>query len=340
MKNTFVSIIMPNYNGEIFLEKSISSVLASSYQNFELLLIDDGSTDRSLEIIRNFKKGDSRISLFVNKVNIGTAAAKNMCINKARGSIVVFLDNDTEVTGDWLLNLIKPLADPDTGAAQSLIIDFLDRDIIQMAGGHLIKQVGWLAAFYLRDKYSKVKNRIKTREIIAISASLAVKREILEIVGGFDIKEAVHTEDLDLCWRIWLSGYRIILAPKSIMFHYSKSVAERTTMNTNNQKIYFHLAKNSFRSIIKNYQLVNVLKYLPVSVIINLLRGFIFVVLKGNFDALIGTIDALIWNFTNFSDTISQRIKVQSLRKNSDDYLFGKIMTRMSLPEIYRKYYA
>ena len=90
--NNLVSIIMPSYNSSKFIEKSINSVLNQTYQNWELIIVDDNSKDNSLEIIKSFK--DSRIKSFHNGRNLGAARSRNRAIKKAKGRYIAFLDSD------------------------------------------------------------------------------------------------------------------------------------------------------------------------------------------------------------------------------------------------------
>ena len=87
-----VSIIMPNYNSEKYVEATIKSVLAQTYQNWELIFVDDRSTDKSLDIVRSF--GDDRIKIFQNEVNSGAAITRNKAIEEAKGRWIAFLDSD------------------------------------------------------------------------------------------------------------------------------------------------------------------------------------------------------------------------------------------------------
>lgn len=101
-----VSVIMPNFNGDRFLGASIQSVLNQSYQAWELLVIDDGSKDRSLEIVKEFSTRDSRVKLLRTKfpkVAMGPAAARNTGINEAKGRYIAFLDSDDL----WLPNKLE-----------------------------------------------------------------------------------------------------------------------------------------------------------------------------------------------------------------------------------------
>jgi len=335
-----VSIIIANFNGEKYLSTCLKSVLKSVLENYEILIVDDGSDDKSKDIISKFIAKDKRIKLIENGKNIGAAASRNRAIKKAKGEILVFLDNDTEITENWLEELIKPLLrEKNIGAAQALLLDFEKRDLIQMAGGLLTPHTGWLVPFYQWEGYSQVKNKLKKRDIVGISAALAVKREVIDKIGGFDEKEAVYTEDLDFCWRIWIAGYRIVLANKSIVYHYTKSVLDRAGMKATNRKIYFNLAKNSFRSILKNYQLTNVILFLTTSIVINILRGIIVLVRNKTFSALTGTFDAIIWSIENLSDTFKKRSDVQRTRKTSDNYIMRRVFISENIFGVYNKYF-
>lgn len=89
-----VSVIMPNYNGEKFLAETIESVLSQTYTDWELLVVDDCSTDGSAELIRSYAQRDGRIKLFVQEKNLGAAAARNRALGEASGKWIAFLDSD------------------------------------------------------------------------------------------------------------------------------------------------------------------------------------------------------------------------------------------------------
>lgn len=341
MINKFsVSIIIANFNGENYLPTCLNSILKSSYKNYELILVDDGSTDKSIEIIEGFLKKDKRVKLLRNAQNLGAAASRNKAIRIVQGKYIVFLDNDTEVTHNWLYKIIEPFGkDSQIGGVQSLLLDFTNRDLIQIGGGLLIPFTGWLAPLYQWAKYRQMKDKIASKKIIAVSASLAVRKEIVDLISGFDEKEAVYTEDLDFCWRIWIAGYKIILFPNSVVYHLSKSVEKRAGMNATYQKIYFNLAKNSFRSILKNYSFLNILKFLPASFAVNLGRGLLVLYVRGQKDALVGAAQGLIWNILNIVDTLKERSKIQQMRKVSDSYILQQVGERGSLMDIYNKHF-
>lgn len=339
MKNKFISIVIANFNGEKYLKTCLLSVLKSDFKNFEVLIVDDGSTDRSLEILDDFQKRDSRIIVLKNEKNLGAAASRNKAIVKAKGSVIVFLDNDTEVTPGWLDEFNRSLSLKNVGAAQALLLDFKNRNNIQMAGGKLIPYVAWLETYYQDKKYKKISDKLIDKPIVGVSAALAVKRESLDILKNFDVKEALYTEDLDFCWRIWISGFKVVLASKSIVYHYTKSVSQRAHMRSSNFHVYYHLSKNSLRSIIKNNEFKNIPINLFLSIVINLVRGILVFIRRGDTSAFFGAIWGLGWNVVNSLDTIRSRMIIQKTRKYSDKYLFKQIFAEGNLIEIYNRYF-
>ncbi len=336
-----VSVIIPNYNGETFLPTCLHSLLKSSFRSFEVIIIDDGSTDESLKIIEKLQRKSKKIRLYQNKTNTGASASRNLGLKYTKGEIIVFLDNDTRVDQHWLRELVKPLLahNIEIGATCSKTLIFQRPSVISTAGLLLIPHTGWGIAKGGGDKNGTLKWE-KPAETVAISAALAVKKQVIEKIGGFDEKLAVHTEDLDFCWRIWLSGYKILYVPSSFLFHWSKSVDQRAKlMSASKSFIYFHINKNTIRTLLKNYSVEYLCRYLPVGLAIIWVRGLIVLISQGDFSALWTAFTSLLWNLINLPDTLRTRTRVQSLRRVSDGYLYAKIMTNESLLNIYRKYF-
>ncbi len=108
-KQPHVSVSMPAYNAEIYIAESIESVLNQNYQNFELLICDDGSTDQTLEIIKSYERKDPRIKVFSMRENIGLASVRNFISNKAQGKYIALLDSDDLCTPDRFDEQVKVL---------------------------------------------------------------------------------------------------------------------------------------------------------------------------------------------------------------------------------------
>ena len=110
-----VSIIVPVYNSEKFISRCIESILAQSYKNYELLLIDDGSIDTSPQIIKKYSESDSRIRAII-KENEGVAQTRNMGIKEARGEYILFLDNDDYVGPDYIKQYVERIENTNSDA--------------------------------------------------------------------------------------------------------------------------------------------------------------------------------------------------------------------------------
>lgn len=116
-----ISVIVPVYNAESTLIRCVDSILAQTYKNFELILVNDGSQDRSAEIIDNYASEDSRV-IAIHKTNGGVSSARNRGLDMAKGEYIAFADSDDEVRPNWLKIFIESIGDSDI-AVQS--IDFV-----------------------------------------------------------------------------------------------------------------------------------------------------------------------------------------------------------------------
>lgn len=123
-KNKMVSIVVPVYNAERFLSLCLDSILRQSYANWEMIAVDDGSTDRSLEILQSYSTKDTRIHI-ISKSNEGVSIARNLALSQAKGDYVYFVDADDEVMPDGLRILVETMEDKQATFVKS---DFLPVD--------------------------------------------------------------------------------------------------------------------------------------------------------------------------------------------------------------------
>jgi len=106
-----ISVIMPVYNAEAFLHRSIDSVINQVYQNWELLIVDDGSSDRSVEVCRAYEQQDERIRLLCNQHG-GTARTRNTAIDQAQGEYIAFIDADDVYHPQYMQSMIQNCTPP------------------------------------------------------------------------------------------------------------------------------------------------------------------------------------------------------------------------------------
>lgn len=336
-KNPTVSIIIANYNGEAYIQTCLQAVLKTAYDNFDVIVVDDGSTDTSKEIIKKIALSNKKITFLENKKNIGLSRSRNKAIQKSHSEILIFLDNDTQVTPSWVKNIIKVLCfDKKIGGVQSKLVEFDKRDTIQLVGTKLIPYTGWSVPLGRGAKKEKFKRPIK---IIGIGAAFAVKREVVDTIGLFDQHMVYFNEDLDYSWRIWIAGWKVLLAPESIVYHWTKSPNMRKNTNSTLERIYYNMCRNSVRSMLKNYEINSLLYYFPINILILVFRATLVLIKRKDISSLRGTFRSLFWNTTHILDTLKERGNIQKVRKLSDKILYNEIMVEGSPQEIYDKYF-
>jgi len=319
-----VSIIILNYNGKQFLETCLTSVINADYSNFEVIFVDNGSTDGSIGFVKERFGKNPRLKIFRNKENLGFAEGNNVGVKYTSGEYIVFLNNDTEVDPKWLKELINVVKSDDhrIGAAQSKLLLMDDRKRIDCAGG-FIDHYGYANerghGQIDKGQYDKIEEIFYAK-----GAGFIVRRKILKEVGLFDPKSFMYYDETDLCWRIWLRGYRIVFVPKSIVYHAAGSTISRIRKPV---KRYF-LTRNQMTTLIKNYNSKNVLKYLAVFITLEL-RKAVLLMFRRDLATGIATIKALSWNLFNLKYVWKKRQEVQLLiRKVPDAMIMRKVMLK------------
>jgi len=265
METSVVSVIILNYNGRPFLGSCLRSVLGSRYAEYEIMVVDNASVDGSIEYMeQEFSKFD-RLRIVRLKKNYGFAVGNNMGYENInpRSKYVVFLNNDTEVEPDWLHNLVEKMdSDPLIGAAQPKIRCLTDRTVINTVGGEI-------------DYYGRA-THIGTGEIdhgqydsiteifYAEGAAIALRKEVLEKVGLFDALFFTYYEETDLCWRIWLAGYKVVLISNAIVYHLGGATISREAkknLHKAAELTIYNSRRNQLIMMLKNYSAANIVRY-------------------------------------------------------------------------------
>ena len=190
------SIIIPNLNGAGWLRDSIESVWAQTEQDFELIVIDNGSTDESLEIARSYC-GRENYTLIENKSNTGFSHAVNQGIAIGKGEYMVLFNNDAFAEPDWLANLLAAAEQDDAGDYVTLL-------------GFACKRGDGLKA----SRYQK-----PCRIFSACGGAALYRKSILDEIGVFDELFFAYYEDVDLSWRANNFGYKNVYCPTARCRH-------------------------------------------------------------------------------------------------------------------------
>lgn len=311
-----ISIIIVNYNGINHLKECFDSLYSSDAKDEELILVDNDSKDNSCQFVSENYPEVKIISL---NENTGFAVANNIGVENASGKYIVFLNNDTSVSPNWLSPLTKILNEnQDIGMVGSKLLLYHFPDRINSAGANLvINGTGYDIGLNAPD--SEKYNIPGDKGAVCAACSMVRKDEFLKF-GAFDKNYFMYFEDTDLCWRYWLLGKRVYYNPESLVYH---KFGGTSGSLTNNAFRLFYGARNSNFNIIKNMNLFNAVLYFHVNLLYRLSQVlWYFFTLK--FDCSFAIIRAYASFIKMFPLFYSKRKQLQSQRVLSDQDLFDR----------------
>lgn len=199
-----VSVVVCSYNGARTLEACLTSLLQVDYPDFEVILVDDGSTDHTEQIAREFPA-----VRYLKQENLGLSAARNAGLRAARGEIIAYTDSDCMADKDWLYYLVGTLGEGGFAAV----------------GGPNVSPPAqnWVQACVAASPGQPSHVLIDDSEAEHIpGCNMAFHRWALELVGGFDHEYRKAGDDVDLCWRLMQQGHRIGFSPSAIVWHHRR----------------------------------------------------------------------------------------------------------------------
>jgi GT2 family glycosyltransferase len=211
----FFSIIIPNWNGARHLPTCLDALRRQTYRAFEVILVDNGSTDESLALV---KRDYPEVQVLRLPRNRGLTGACNAGAALARGDVLVMLNNDTEADPGWLEALAATLrAHPDAGAVASKLLLFDRRDVLHSAGDFYgIDGIPGNRGVWQQDQ-GQYDDQVEV--FGACGGAAAYRRAAWEEAGGFDEGFFMYCEDVDLAWRLRLLGWRAVFAPAARVYH-------------------------------------------------------------------------------------------------------------------------
>ena len=242
-----VSISVINLNGKDYLSTCLDSIKDLDYpqDKLEIIVVDNGSTDGSVKLI---EESYPYVKLIKNSYNTGFAYANNQAAKKATGKYIAFLNNDTKVDSSWLIELVKPIYDNKEIVASGSKVLSADGKKLDFVGGMINFEGKGFQVDYGASIDKDVYNQYKYLLFVNGGAMLIDKQVFLD-AGGFDEDFFAYYEDVDLGWRLWVLGYKVIFAPKSIVYH----VHHGTSKAFSEDKLRFLKERNSLYSVFKNY---------------------------------------------------------------------------------------
>lgn len=239
-----ISVIIPTWNGEKILKDCLNSLLEQTYQSFEVIVVDNNSTDGTLDMMEKFYPQVKVVQL---QKNYGFAKAINVGVRQSNSKYVAFLNNDTVVDKDWIKELLDCIKrHSDAASVGCKILNFYERDILDGVGieisevGHG-RSLGWGkkdVGQYDREVYI----------FGATGGACLFVRDIFVELGMFDEDFFMYYEEVDLAFRAQFKGWRSVLNPRAVVYHRHKHSSRKFS-----QKLEYWQFKNMTQMIVKNY---------------------------------------------------------------------------------------
>ena len=240
-----IAVLILNWNGQSLLEKYLPSVINLDHPSLNVCVIDNGSTDDSVQFLA---ESFPTVQVITLNENLGFAPAYNKAVADINADILVLLNNDVEVRTDWLSALVQPLIEDTQIGITGSKLYFADGNTLQHAGAALSypRATG-------RHRFYRETDAGQADELCAIDyvtgAAMAVHRRVLDKIGFFDATFApMYFEEVDFCFRAKQAGFRVVYVPRSIAIHH-----ESMSIRQDQPKLFHHLNKNRLYFVLKHY---------------------------------------------------------------------------------------
>jgi len=241
--NPSVAVVILNWNGKAYLEQFLPGILQSKYDNLQIIVGDNASTDDSVAFVQ--EKFPS-VKIIRNEVNYGFAGGYNKVLERVDADYFILLNSDVEVTPNWIQPVIDLMeSDTTIAAAQPKIKWYNDKNQFEYAGaagGYLDIYAFPFCRGRLFNVYEQDKGQYNdTKEIFwASGAAFFIKSKCWKEAGGLDADLFAHMEEIDLCWRLKNLNYKIMYCPDTEVYH----VGGGTLQTENPFKTYLNFRNN------------------------------------------------------------------------------------------------
>ena len=266
-----VSVVIPNFNGIAFLDSVLASLEGQTLNNFEVILVDNGSTDGSCSFVTaNYPW----VHLIELSENFGFCGAVNAGIRAAKAPYVLLLNTDTEVKEDFVEEMLAAIRrHKNAFSCGARMVQYHDRDKLDDVGNYYCA-LGWSFA---RGRGKDIHAYETEDRIFSACAGAAIyRKKILEKIGYFDEEHFAYLEDTDIGYRARIYGYENWYAPKAIVYH----VGSGTSGSRYNQFKTRYSSRNNIYLIYKNMPLLQIILNLPF-LVAGFLVKFLFFAVKG-----------------------------------------------------------
>jgi|GEM_PF-1301035 len=227
----FTSIIILTFNQIEYTKRCLYSIEKYTSQRHKLILVDNGSTDGTVEFLKDFAKRHENVELILNEENLGFAKGNNQGVEKAKGEYILLLNNDVVVTEGWLGRMINYLESAhDIGMVGPMSNNVSGpQKVDKVSYGTNMKEMHRFARRFAKNNAGKIDYILRL-----VGFCLLIKKEVIDLVGGLDEDYGTgNFEDDDLCLRSYIAGYRHIMAHDVFVHHFGSKTFEGNKIDYN-----------------------------------------------------------------------------------------------------------
>ena len=320
--NKQVSVIIPHYNGEEILKDCLQSLYKTTQVAMEVILVDNGSSDNSISII---KSEFPDVIILQQEKNLGFAGGCNVGILASTSEFVLILNNDTTHENYWIEYLLETIkTNEKIAVVQPKLRSYQRPEYFDYSGanGGEMDVFGFPFArgriFQNTEKDFCQYDHMDREVVWASGTAFLGRREILVKAGMFDENFFAHMEEIDLDWRLRLLGYKIAVNPKSVIYHRSGF-----TLGAESPFKKYLNHRNSLFMVLANYTILNLLYILPIRILLDWI-AVLQSILSRDKGRTWPIIKAHFWCLAHLSLIIKKRRHVKQLRQISDSAIMKK----------------
>lgn len=314
MSKPKVSMIISNLNGmQLNLIKDcVNCLIRPSYQNWELIVVDNNSSDNSVEYLKKRFKKFNNCFVIQNPINMYSQGL-NLGAKKATGKYLAYFNNDVAITKNYLENLVKKFEkDPKLAIAQGKLLNYKDHQKIDSAG-ETMDFFGNPITLGFGEKDLGQYDHME--EILSASGSACmIKKNLFDKIGGYDPKYGIGYEDMDLALRARRLGYKVERFPDAVVYHKRAATDLADFIRV---KVKWHFNKNRLAIMIKNYPVGLLMQTMPVTIILYILIVLYEWLIRANWKIGWVRLTAILWVVINLPFIILSRRKINKLGAKS-----------------------
>jgi GT2 family glycosyltransferase len=267
-----VSILVVNFNGRKLLTECLASVRCQTYPRFEVILVDNGSTDGSVDLVR---RDFPEVRIVALPTNRGFAGGCNAGIQAAAGDFIVTVNNDVRLDPTWLEEMVAAVRHrPGVGMVAAKMLFSRNPKVVDSTG-ICLDRAGM--AWHLNGGSAHDSSEVEHDVFGPCAGAALYRRELFDDVGTFDEDFFCYLEDVDLAWRAQSAGWRCVYAPQARALHHHSSTAVEDSPFKR-----FHLGRNKVWLIAKNYPSPDIWYYLPIILLYDLVGVLAMVLFSAN----------------------------------------------------------